>query len=196
MHISPTKAVKKFKVSKPTLYEDMKSGKLAFSKNSKGRRQLDTAELSRVYEPRKEQDETKSENKDSSSSATKPNKTEHSIYEKEKELLEKELDMLKEKAKLQEKMIEDWQEAFNKAQKTADKITALIEHAGSGSSENPKVQELERRVDDLITQNQKLLAMEQKREKARQLRREQEQKHKERLLEAEQNKGFFQKLFG
>ena len=52
MQISPAKAVRLYKISKPTLYADMKSGKLSFTKSHRGKRQIDTAELSRLYDLR------------------------------------------------------------------------------------------------------------------------------------------------
>ena len=52
MLISPTNAVKMYKVSKPTLYADMKKGKVSFTQDNRDRRKLNVAELDRLYEKR------------------------------------------------------------------------------------------------------------------------------------------------
>ena len=53
MHISPTEAVKIYDVSKPTLYKDMDAGKVSFEFDAREKRRLNVAELERVYEKRK-----------------------------------------------------------------------------------------------------------------------------------------------
>ncbi|WP_024771779.1 hypothetical protein [Aquimarina macrocephali] len=50
MFISPTQAVQSYNVSKPTLYADMKKGKLSFKKDDRGKRKIDVSELERLYE--------------------------------------------------------------------------------------------------------------------------------------------------
>ena len=53
--LSVSEAVETFDVSQPTLYRDMKKGKVSAEKNAKGKRVIDTAELSRVYAKRNRQ---------------------------------------------------------------------------------------------------------------------------------------------
>ena len=50
--LSVSEAVETFDVSQPTLYRDMKKGKVSAEKNAKGKRVIDAAELSRVYAKR------------------------------------------------------------------------------------------------------------------------------------------------
>lgn len=52
MHISPTEAIKLYDVSKPTLYSDMKEGKLSFKIDDRKKRKIDIAELERLYKLR------------------------------------------------------------------------------------------------------------------------------------------------
>jgi len=194
MMVSPTKALKMYKVSKPTLYQDMKTGKLSFTKNTKGRRQLNVAELERVYSKREEgtnDNETKSEQVSSENKAhEKPSALDQS------KLLQTQIELLQEQMKFKDLMIEEWQEAFNKAQKTADKITALIEYKSEGQGDKQKIDKLEQTVNQLVEQNKELL----QKENDRRTRVEARRKEQERLAkikeEEEQRKGFFSRLFG
>lgn len=52
MFISPTEAVNKYAVSKPTIYKDMNDGTLSFKIDEKKRRRIDVSELDRLYELR------------------------------------------------------------------------------------------------------------------------------------------------
>jgi len=52
MFVSPTKAIKMYEVSKPTLYKDMKDGKLSYEINDRKKRKINVAELERIYEKR------------------------------------------------------------------------------------------------------------------------------------------------
>ena len=47
--ITIAQAVQLIPVSESTLRRDIKSGKVSFDTNEKGRKQIDTAELTRVY---------------------------------------------------------------------------------------------------------------------------------------------------
>ena len=51
--LSITEAVKIIPVSESTLRRDLKSGKLSFDTDAKGRKQIDVSELTRVYGPLK-----------------------------------------------------------------------------------------------------------------------------------------------
>ena len=48
--LSITEAVKILPVSESTLRRDLKSGKVSYEKDQKGRKQIDVSELERVYE--------------------------------------------------------------------------------------------------------------------------------------------------
>ena len=52
MWLSPTKAVKMYNVSKPTLYADMKDGSLSYKMNDRKKRKINVAELDRLYDKR------------------------------------------------------------------------------------------------------------------------------------------------
>lgn len=54
-NLSLREAVKSFNVSRPTLTKSLNSGKLSGVRNGKGQWEIDPAELSRVYHPRKEE---------------------------------------------------------------------------------------------------------------------------------------------
>jgi len=198
MYVSPTKALKMFQVSKPTLYQDMKSAKLSYTKTDKGRRQIDVAELSRVYEYRADwQEEGMSEKaKSINSDLAKSENTENFHVE----LLKRENDLLQEQMKFKDKMIEEWQEAFNKAQSTADKITALIEDKTGSPQKNEKIEALEKTMAELKSRNEEFInSQEQRIQEKTQLRQKLNEEMKkrraiERALE-EKSRGFFDRLF-
>src|SRR5688500_9639645 len=50
MFISPAEALRRYAVSKPTLYSDMKDGKLSYTIDDRARRKINVAELDRLYE--------------------------------------------------------------------------------------------------------------------------------------------------
>jgi hypothetical protein len=54
--ISPTEAMEQWGVAKSVLYRDMKSGKLSYQKAHDGKREIDPAEMLRVYGPAKSLD--------------------------------------------------------------------------------------------------------------------------------------------
>lgn len=199
MLVSPTKALKMFQVSKPTLYQDMKNAKISFTKTDKGRRQIDVAELARVYEYKEDwQEEGQSEKaKSINSDLAKSTNTDNFHLE----LLKRENDLLQEQMKFKDKMIEEWQDAFNKAQSTADKITALIEDKTGTPQKNDKIEELEKNMAELKSSNDEFINLQEKRvQEKTQLRQKLEQETRnrrsvERALEEEKSRGFFGKLF-
>lgn len=198
MLVSPTKALKMFQVSKPTLYQDMKNAKISFTKTDKGRRQIDVAELSRVYEYRADwQEEGQSEKaKTINSDLAKTQNTDNFHLE----LLKRENDLLQEQMKFKDKMIEEWQEAFNKAQSTADKITALIEDKTGSPQKNEKIEELEKTMAQLKSSNDEFITLQEQRvqEKAQLRQKLNEEMKKRRAIELaleEKSRGFFQRLF-
>ena len=192
MQVSPTKALRLYKVSKPTLYQDMKTGKLSFTKTPKGRRQIDVAELDRVYSKREEGTNDNQDQNDTLSNVRQPNET---ISEK---LYEKQIQLLQDQLQFKDQMIDEWKGAFEKAQRTADKITALIEHQSEGRGDRKEIDDLKETVQSLVNQNRELLEKEQERKRARKAKKKQEQEQlaeKIRLEEESRRRGLFAKLF-
>lgn len=166
----------------------MKSGRLSFSKSEKGRRQIDVAELERLYPKRGQEDRDK---------LSIAGKTEKTFYNEKDRFLEKHIELLEERLKEKNNEIESWKEALDKAHSTADKITKLLEHKPKESYQKSEkeIDELKYQVKALAKQNQRLLEIEEKREQQRmdarrKARLEQEKRQKE------ENRGFFSKLFG
>ena len=60
-------------------------------------------------------------------------------------------------------MIEEWQDAFIKAQSTAHKMTSLIEHRSSEANKLDKVEMLENSIVELKKQNERSMELEEKR---------------------------------
>ena len=192
MQVSPTKALRLYKVSKPTLYQDMKTGKLSFSKTPKGRRQIDVAELDRVYSKREEGINDNQDQNDTLSNVRQPN---DAISEK---LYEKQIQLLHDQLQFKDQMIDEWKGAFEKAQRTADKITALIEDQSERRGDKKEIDDLKETVQTLINQNRELLEKDEERKRARKAKKKQEQEQlaeKIRMEEEKRRRGLFAKLF-
>lgn len=125
MLISPTDAVKNYDVSKPTLYADMKKGKLSFKKDDRGRRKIDVSELERLYErAAKSNDDNKTlpnvnDRKDDTLANSKEAADVEIVYLKR---------MLKEQKDQYENEIETLKDSLRLAQEGHNKSTLLIEH--------------------------------------------------------------------
>ena len=199
MFISPTEAVKIYDVSKPTLYADMNGGTISYEvekRRSGGKkRKINVAELDRVYKKREEKEEIlTSKNVQSGQKNTEINGNNDNA---EVRLLNQQIEFLKEKIEASELESEKWEEAFKKAQATADKITALLEDKSSNSHNNVS-QETNEKIAKLLEmqiergeQDKKLAAL----EKSLSDMRKQNQSMFRQLKE-ERSKGFFKKLFG
>lgn len=122
--ISPAEAIRRYDVSKPTLYEDMKEGRLSFTINKKKKRRIDVAELERVYEPRTIDDE-KPDVKNGKGN-TKSNVNDEMVS---REFMEQ---MLKDQRETYQGQIEILKEALDKAQD----ITLLLENKTEQGGEN------------------------------------------------------------
>lgn len=179
MLVSPSKALNMYQVSKPTLYADMKTGKLSFTKDDRGKRKVDIAELERLY-PKREEGAFKPLNNNVRKSLDQTfSNVGSGTADLEKQLLEQKVGFLEEQIRSQEGMIERWQDAFDKAQKTADKITALIEDRS-----NQKVQGIDQeKIDRLEKTIQKLVEREEERIRKMEERRLQKQEARQRELE-------------
>lgn len=199
MFISPTEAVKIYDVSKPTLYADMNGGTISYEvekRRSGGKkRKINVAELDRVYKKRVEKEEIlTSKNVQSGQKNTEINGNNDNA---EVRLLNQQIEFLKEQIEARELESEKWEEAFKKAQATADKITALLEDKSSNSHNNVS-QETNEKIAKLLEmqmergeQDKKLAAL----EKSLSDMRKQNQSMFRQLKE-ERSKGFFKKLFG
>lgn len=139
MKISPAEAVRQFNVSKPTLYEDMNSGKISYDTTKKGRRRIDVAELSRVYDPR-ERNETEA-NVRNSKSDTNSNVSREFVSV---QVMER---MLKQQKEQYEEQIATLSVALDKAQEGHNSATRLL-----GSDENARG---ESKTDELVLQLKK-----------------------------------------
>ena len=152
------------------------------------------AELERVY-PKREEGINDNETDTSDTDNVKPELKKPSALDQSK-LLQTQIQLLQDQIQFKDKMIEEWQEAFNKAQKTADKITALIEYRSEGQGDKQKIEKLEETVNKLVEQNQELLQKEQERKARAEARRREQEKQARLKEEEEQSRGFFKKLFG
>lgn len=196
MDVSPAKALRLFKVSKPTIYADMKSGKLSFSKNAKGKRKINIAELERVY-PKRENSETTSPQKNVLPSSQKTFSNVE-LENERKSLLEKEIKLLNDQLAYKDRAIEEWKEAFNKAQNTAEKITMLLEHQTGQKDKENKIDQLITKVESMEKENKRLLEIEEERQQQEKMdaRRKAQEARRAQLEEQAKRKGFFSKLFG
>lgn len=186
MNISPAEAIRQFNVSKPTLYSDMKDGKLSYSLDDRKRRKINISELDRIYQKRE------GDNKGSSNSTVNltPGNTQSDVNSA---ALEKEIEYLKREVQSKEQETEKWQAAFDKAQATADKITALLtdktQEKDSGAGEWDKsLKTLENRIS-----NQEKTAKDTAEKEQKIIRQNRALK---KALDEERNKSFFKKLFG
>lgn len=193
MMVSPTKAIKMYNVSKPTLYSDMKTGKLSYEINDRKKRKINVAELERVYEKRETEEGTST----SKNVKQKPNLTESNTNNTELENIRKSLaDSQRRENDLLRQQIDQLQnqvESLNKNLNKALDITALLEdkREGQGAKEkqrDAKLEILERQLTKMEDQNKILLSKEHERKK--------KIEEKRKLDEAENNKGWVKRLFG
>lgn len=196
MYVSPTKAIKMYEVSKPTLYSDMKSGKLSYNMTDRKKRKINVAELDRLYD-RRDIDEGQEASKSVNQKAqlTEFNgssvKLREELEQARKSLDDsrnREIEALKNQIEQQQEQIDLLNKNLNKALD----ITALLEdkREGQGAKEaqrDAKMEILERQISNMTRQNKVLLAKEEerKRELAELKQREEE----------EQQKGFLRRLF-
>ena len=193
MYVSPTKAVKMYQVSKPTLYEDMKSGKLSYEINDRKKRKINVAELDRLYEKRTVgQGASQSKSVKQNPSLTVSNDSERQLEKELAEIREKlgesqnqQIKALQEQIAQQQDHIERLNQSLNKALD----ITALLEdkREGQGAKESEresKMAKLEARLEQLTADTERQAV--------------QNKKHRRRIAELEQEKakGFFERLFG
>lgn len=192
MLVSPAKALEMYQVSKPTLYADMKSGKISFTKDDRGKRKLEIAELDRVYVQREVLSKPATNQNITRMGQTDPQATEY-----EKKLLEQQIKFLELQVKTKDEMIEQWQSAFEKAQKTADKITALLEDRSAGQKgrgeELAKIDYLEQAIKKLTEAEDRRLKEEEKKKQKREQMNSEAKKKQE--AEAAAKSSWLKQLF-
>ncbi len=187
MFISPTEAVKIYNVSKPTLYEDMKNGRLSFQKNERKKRRINVSELDRIYDKRankQEEENGKERNEETEFNGSKNSKSTDIEIRYLKELNKQQKEQF-------ETQVESLQGALDKAQDGQNKLTLMLEHKTKESG----VGDWEKSIKALEAR----LANQEKTEKKREEREEKMEQQNRRLKKAlleERKKGFFKKLFG
>ena len=171
MFVSPTQAIKIYNVSKPTLYSDMKTGKLSFKKDERQKRKINIAELDRLYEKRATQkDNLTSDKVKSKHYLTETNVTTESL-KKEIEAIhqnlnnghQREITLLNNQIEQLQNQIENMNINLNKALD----ITALLEDKREGqgtlkTSTDTQLEMLEKRLTKMEHQNKELLEKEKK----------------------------------
>ena len=193
MNISPAEASRRYNISKPTLYSDMKDGKLSFTVDDRKRRKINIAELDRLYEKRAGNKDNSSKNdvkKDSSNTESNVKDDTYNVGR-----LEQEVKYLKQEIQNRQLETEKWQEAFDKAQATADKITTLLEDRSHISKQNNNKEEWKisiKALENRITNQESKTKEEQ--ERAHKILRQNQALKK--ALKEEKSKSFFKKLFG
>lgn len=150
MFFSPTQATKHYEVSKPTLYKDIKEGKVSVTLDAKKRKRINVAELDRVYKKREntetrnsEVEEVKKRKAFSSADGNSDLITELAVlkerishvekdrdyfkeqYEKEKEKLHHNVLLLSDQREKQDKWEHVFEELVRKEQGTAKEIEVL-----------------------------------------------------------------------
>ena len=190
MWLSPTKAVKMYNVSKPTLYADMKDGSLSYKMNDRKKRKINVAELDRLYDKRdSEEGASSSKTVKENSSLTETNVSKRKLEQKLEqahakiaESQEREITALKNQIENQKEQIELLNKNLNKALD----VTALLEdkREGQGAKEverDTKLEMLENQISRLTAKSERQAALDKKRIQE---------------LEKENAKSWFQKLIG
>lgn len=196
MFISPAEALRRYAVSKPTLYSDMGDGKLSYSLDDRGKRRINVAELDRLYEKKPEGTKhSGAVNVHDHDAHTEFNgkDTTHSIA-----ILNQKIEHLEREARARGEDAEKWREAFEKAQATADKITALIEDRSLGGrntrDQDEKIDKLtrllEKQAEEASSQYKKIAEVEQT------LKRTHMQNKRLLTTLDDQSKGFLKRFFG
>lgn len=190
MWLSPTKAVKMYNVSKPTLYADMKDGSLSYEMTDRKKRKINVAELDRLYDKRDtEEGASNTKTVKGNSTLTETNVSKRQLEQKLEEAhakiaesQEREITALKNQIENQKEQIEQLNKNLNKALD----VTALLEdkREGQGAKEverDTKLEMLENQISRLTAKSERQAALDKKRIQE---------------LEKENAKSWFQKLIG
>jgi hypothetical protein len=173
----------------------MGDGKLSYSVDDRGKRRINVAELDRLYEKRPEgAKHPVAVNVHDPDANTEFNgkDTSHVIT-----ILNQKIEHLEREARARGEDADKWREAFEKAQATADKITALIEDRSFGGrntrDQDEKIDKLtrllEKQAEEASSQYKKIAELEQTLKKT--------QMQNRRLLttlEDNKNTGFFKRF--
>ena len=190
MWLSPTKAVKMYNVSKPTLYADMKDGSLSYEMTDRKKRKINVAELDRLYDKRDtEEGASNTKTVKGNSTLTETNVSKRQLEQKLEEAhakiaesQEREITALKNQIENQKEQIEQLNKNLNKALD----VTAQLEdkREGQGAKEverDTKLEMLENQISRLTAKSERQAALDKKRIQE---------------LEKENAKSWFQKLIG
>ncbi|GGG37309.1 hypothetical protein GCM10011344_42660 [Dokdonia pacifica] len=182
MFISPTEALKQYKISKPTLYKDMEKGKLSFKLDDRGKRKINIAELDRIYDKKQDDNDT---SLTSSNVKNISNKTLSDAIENSKDV---EIQYLKKLIATHENETENLRDALKLSQEGHNRTTLLLEDKSDGAGGFEKgLKALEARIT-----NQEKTAKDLQEKKDKILRQNLLLK---RALKAERSKKWYQKLF-
>jgi len=204
MFISPTDAVKRYELSKPTLYKDMSDGKLSFTKDDRNRRKINVAELDRLYSKRK--DAPADLTSVNVNGFTEPNVNSYYLSQQVKAIQEQVEQGKNREIELLEQQIEQFKDQLENLNRHLDEtreehrvyvrlLEDKREEQGAKTSRwDEKLQIMEHQVVALQKQNQQLIAREEERKKRIEKRRRQRQA--EKLQEQEKHKSFLERLFG
>lgn len=199
--------------SRSTFYRHIKKKGISLSEDEEGNPRVDISELIRVYGDKvKTPEQLAKAKKDKSNNNDTPN-TKQVIHTKTPDIVQIELEVLKERVKtletererernLLENQVNDLKSALDKAQD----ITLLLEDKRVGQGANKeaeldsKLKKMEDVVEELRKQNERLLKKEEERQKKvdeRRKQRETEKAEQAKLEEEnEKNKSFFKWMFG
>ncbi|PTX58581.1 hypothetical protein C8N46_11372 [Kordia periserrulae] len=182
MFLSPTEALKQFNVSKPTLYADMKAGKLSYKLDDRKKRKINVAELDRIYE-KKETSQSINETLQNVQKSSAQTFSNASLAEKEVEI-----EYLKKIIEQYESENEHLRSSLEKSQDGHNRATLLLEDKTTGAGGLEKgLRALEARI-----ANQEKTEKERKQREAKILKRNKLLREK---LAQERNKKWYQNIF-
>ncbi len=207
MQVTITKAAKMAKVSRNTIYNDIESGVLSYTANARNKKLINIAELARVYDGVELEDNPKEE--------VLPDVQKRPDVLKSQSKQDISLQVIQERLRAAEKALEtqneerqrerqNYESQIDSVQKTLDKLqqahgqtVALLEHKtnNGGGAWEKSIKAMEQRLS-----NQEKAAKEKAEREEKILRQNKLLKRalasEKEKLEVEQNKTFFQKLFG
>ena len=207
MFISPTKAVKMYNVSKPTLYKDMSQGKLSHNKDDRNRRKINVAELDRLYQKRQDVSaDLTSINVNPGEGLTGLNVNNQQLAreiksireqieqakDREIELLQDQVEQLKSQNENLNRYLDETREEHRGYMR---RLEDKREEQGAKTSQwDQKLQSLEHQLMELQAQNRLLVSREEERKKRIEERRR--KRETEKIREQEKSKVFFNRLLG
>ncbi len=222
MNVSITQAHKMTGVARSTIYKDMDEGRLSYTENGRGKKEIMVSELQRVYgnidqtaltkkNTNRQQNNTSKNVSDVANSSNRTNQDEtdqvavlqERILSLKNTIEEKEAfidDLKSERQKTREafeEQVEGLKQSLDKAQEGYNQITKLLENktTENGAEWEKTAKALENRIS-----NQEKNEKERKEREEKLIEENKKIKHalskKQKELAEEQNKGFFKKLFG